>query len=245
MIAALSVAVRSVGHGSLTLVERPAEVVYPPDPSWPAVQPDLEAAVMALVNAHRATLGLSRLGRLASLTASSEWKSRHMAQYRYLGHDDPAPPVARTWLQRLVDNGYPSQFAAENAAYGQPTPDAVVSAWLASDGHRENIETPAWTGTGVGAATGPTGIVYWTQSFGVVSDPPPSPPPAPSLLDQWRAGGLAEIQQSAAYKKWRHDNPGHAASLDAYLAAPLGTPPTLKADHLGQGLVDTVRLLAG
>jgi hypothetical protein len=56
-----------------------------------------------------------------------------------------------------------------------------VEAWLASDGHRVNLEHPQYTLTGVGVAQSATGRLYWAQDFGAPAvDLPPLPlPPGP------------------------------------------------------------------
>jgi uncharacterized protein YkwD len=157
-----------------------------PASAWPAAKPDFAARVVDLVNAHRATKGLKALKVSPTLTGSSVWKARHMAQYLYMQHDDPAPPVARTVAQRLAACAYAGGGWGENIAYGYSTPEAVVQAWLNSPGHRANIENGSYAVIGVGAAATSTGRVYWAQNFGTLDDsgatspPPPSAPPVPS-----------------------------------------------------------------
>lgn len=55
--------------------------------------------------------------------------------------------------------------AGENIAYGQPTPQAVMNAWMNSAGHRANILGASYTYIGVGAAKNSQGVIYWTQEF--------------------------------------------------------------------------------
>lgn len=223
---------------------RMAASLVAPDPSWPRAEPVLEQQVRDLVNAHRATLGLKPVAALATLTASAEWKARHMAQYvppATFSHDDPAPPVARPWYERLHDNGYASNFASENIAWGQPTPASVMDAWLQSPGHRQNIETPAWTALGVGAAHNAAGTMYWCQDFGIGADPAPPPPP-PEPLQRWNAA-LSELAKAQQYKNWRKANLGEAARFDAFLVAPTGSPAM--TTPFGRFLVATGRLIAG
>ena len=78
------------------------------------------------------------------LTNSAIWKSRHMAYYRYMAHNDPAPPVARGVGDRLLVCGYPANSAGwgENIAYGYSSAAAVMQGWLNSSGHRANLENP-------------------------------------------------------------------------------------------------------
>jgi uncharacterized protein YkwD len=57
---------------------------------------------------------------------------------------------------------------AENVAYdsrdGSRLASQVVEGWIASAGHRENIEG-AYTHTGIGVARGRDGVRYFTQIF--------------------------------------------------------------------------------
>jgi uncharacterized protein YkwD len=156
-----------------------------PDAGWPASNASYAAQVLQLVNNHRASLGLPALVTTPSLTNAAVWKARHMAAYRYMDHNDPAPPVARTWMDRVNTCGYPGFGAGENIAYGYPTPAAVVNAWLGSPGHRANIENSGFRAIGIGAAG--TSVMYWAQNFGTSTagagatpPPPPPPPPPPS-----------------------------------------------------------------
>jgi uncharacterized protein YkwD len=149
---------------------------------WPASQPAVAADVVARVNAHRSARGLAPLAVSPTLTAAAEWKARHMAQYGYMAHDDPAPPVQRSPFERMHACGYPERtLAGENIAAGYGSAASVMEGWLGSPGHRANIERPEFQAIGVGVARAADGGHYWTQDFGSVVDaaPPPVPPPAP------------------------------------------------------------------
>ena len=152
-----------------------------PDGAWGTNRSDLASQVVSLINQHRAGLGLGTLSSSSSLQASSVWKSLHMAGYNYFGHSDPAPPVNRDAAQRARDCDFVGSSWGENIAAGYGTPQAVVTGWLNSPGHRANIENPNYTVTGVGVAASAGGRLYWTQNFGRTSgsSPPPPPPPPP------------------------------------------------------------------
>lgn len=152
-----------------------------PGGEWGTVRGDLAPQVVALVNQHRAALGLGPLAESATLGAAAVWKARHMAFYGYLAHDDPAPPVARSVGSRLAACGYTAAGWGENIAYGQPSAASVMQAWLGSPGHRANIEGSSFRAIGVGVATAANGTPYWVQAFGATADAgaPPPPPPAP------------------------------------------------------------------
>jgi uncharacterized protein YkwD len=159
-----------------------------PDSSWPAANASLASQVMSLINQHRAGLGEGQLVTSPTLTASAVWKARHMANYNYFSHDDPAPPVTRTAADRVATCGYSASWG-ENIAEGFTSAQSVVDAWLNSAGHKANIENASFVATGIGVATAGNGVVYWVQDFGTVADggsPPPTtstttttPPPPP------------------------------------------------------------------
>jgi uncharacterized protein YkwD len=147
---------------------------------WGTNRPDLAAQVVQQVNTHRASKGLSALSVSPTLTASSVWKSLHMAGQGYFAHDDPAPPVGRGAHRRALDCGYGGSRWGENIAYGYGSPGAVMNGWLGSSGHRANIESASYTTIGVGVAQRTGGTLYWTQNFGNDASAA-SPPRSPSL----------------------------------------------------------------
>ncbi len=92
-------------------------------------------------------------------------------------------PRGETPLSRMRATGYiySSQIGyevGENIGWGtlwQGTPRAIVSAWMASPGHRANILDPRFRDSGIGVSAHPptslagrqAGAVY-TQDFGVI-----------------------------------------------------------------------------
>jgi uncharacterized protein YkwD len=152
-----------------------------PGGDWPVARADLAAAVLVAVNEQRATVSAPALVTSQTLTAAAVWKARHMAKYGYMTHDDPAPPVARTPADRLAACGYVGGWG-ENIAFGYTSAPAVLAGWLASPGHRANLEKPAYLSTGIGVAVAPNGVTYWAQEFGTTIDDglPPVPPPDPT-----------------------------------------------------------------
>jgi uncharacterized protein YkwD len=161
-----------------------------PELGWGAARHDFAARVVALVNEHRASIGVTPLAVSRSLTRSSVWKSRHMSQYDYFEHDDQAPPVARDPGQRAVACGN-ATWGGENIAFGYATPEDVMAGWLDSQGHRENIENPAFAAIGVGESGG-----YWTQNFGYTLDDPNAPPQANDDLAAARGPARVEVLEN-------------------------------------------------
>jgi len=58
--------------------------------------------------------------------------------------------------------GISYRTAGENIAKGQTTPQAVMTAWMNSSGHRANILNASFTQIGVGYVASGN---YWTQEF--------------------------------------------------------------------------------
>ena len=151
--------------------------------AWPAANASLAQQVLDLTNQRRASLGVAPLAIDSALTDAAVWKARHLAQYGYFAHDDPAPPVARTAHSRALQCGYSANLGwGENIAAGYPTASAVMTGWINSPGHRENLDRASFRAIGIGVAAGANGRLNWVQVFGSAvqgagTTPPPPPPP--------------------------------------------------------------------
>lgn len=119
-----------------------------------------EQQVLDLTNAERAKRGLAPLSLNNSLNQSAELHSVDMATKNYFSHQglDGSQP----W-DRMKAQGYNYSRAAENIAFGQPTAQEVVNAWMNSAGHRANILNSNLKDIGIGYYNG-----YWTQNFGTL-----------------------------------------------------------------------------
>jgi uncharacterized protein YkwD len=167
-----------------------------PDASWGTPNRSVAQQVAVQLNQQRAANGLGALQLSPTLTASAEWKSLHMAYYGYFDHSDPAPPIARTAGQRMIDCGYTNPGIGENIAEGFNTVSSVMDAWMNSTGHRTNILGASFTVMGIGVAVDVNGAYFWTVDFASVADagsvpvgttptpaaPPPTTPPPPAPM---------------------------------------------------------------
>jgi uncharacterized protein YkwD len=105
-------------------------------------------------------LTLSPLLSRAALEHSKDMATHNLFDHR--GSDGLSPG------ERVTRAGYKWRMAGENIASGMTSAEAVVSGWLASPHHCENIMGPRFTQMGVawyyevGSADG----IYWTQVFG-------------------------------------------------------------------------------
>lgn len=118
-----------------------------------------ENEVIRLVNEQRAKNGLKALAANWELSRVARYKSQDMVDNRYFSHTSP---TYGTPFQMIKAFGLTYRTAGENIAYGQRTPQAVVSAWMNSSGHRANILNASYTQIGVGYVSSGH---YWTQMF--------------------------------------------------------------------------------
>jgi uncharacterized protein YkwD len=136
--------------------------------------------VIDLVNVERQNAGLAPLTANAALTRSAQDYSVVLADGSCFGHS-----CGSSLEQRLDQVGYTGRTAwAENIAWGQGSPEAVMAAWMGSAGHRGNILGADYRDIGVGLAARSDGTLYWVQNFGKSrtsgSTPPTSTPVPPT-----------------------------------------------------------------
>jgi uncharacterized protein YkwD len=122
-----------------------------------------ENEVTTLVNRERVRAGCGRVRTDERLRRAARGHSRDMADRNYFSHDSPD---GRSPWDRAGAAGY-DRAIGENIAKGQRTPEAVMSAWMNSDGHRRNILNCDARAIGVGLAYD-GGTPVWTQLFGAV-----------------------------------------------------------------------------
>lgn len=125
--------------------------------------------VLQLTNAFRQQHGLKPLRWNDRLAAAAQQHSQNMATQDFFAHQglDGASAQARGSA-----SGYLGGIG-ENIAAGQPTPKAVVQAWINSPPHRVNLLDSRYREIGVGFFNNPSdrGLVnyryYWAQNFGI------------------------------------------------------------------------------
>jgi len=126
-------------------------VVFPADAS-------VADQILILVNQHRQSIGLSTL--IANDTAA-ELAAEHniyMIQQNAISHDN-----FKTRSSALQDQ-LNARRVGENVARFQRSAQDVVTAWLNSPGHRENIEGN-YSKSGIAATKDSNGKFYYTHLF--------------------------------------------------------------------------------
>ena len=116
--------------------------------------------VFELVNNERVSNGVPAL--IWSDNAANVARIRANEATQSFSHDRPD---GRNFYTAFDDAGYPGYIAVgENLANGFDSPEKVVAAWMASDGHRANILNPDFKELGVCFIRASTGTV-WVQEF--------------------------------------------------------------------------------
>jgi uncharacterized protein YkwD len=125
-------------------------------------RPELEAAMLALVNAERAkVVGLRPLSADAETVDVSRAHSRDMFERSYFAH---ISPEARSPFERLRAARLSYRAAGENLALAR-TLDMAHTGLMNSPGHRANILNPAFGRVGIGIVDGGRHGLMVTQTF--------------------------------------------------------------------------------
>lgn len=122
--------------------------------SDPALQA-MANEVFNYVNAQRQAAGLSVLAWNKNLIAASNVRAKESSVL--FSH---TRPDGRDWY--TVNSALQ---CGENLAYGYSDASSVVSAWMASPTHKENILWPTFSSMSVSVYLADNGVYYWAQEF--------------------------------------------------------------------------------
>lgn len=115
--------------------------------------------VLRLVNQERANAGLSALTTNSTITSAANKRAQEIVQS--FSHTRPNGTSFSTVLKEY---GVSYRTSGENIAYGQKSPQEVVTGWMNSPGHRANILNANFNTIGIGVYQ-KNGTIYWTQLF--------------------------------------------------------------------------------
>ena len=133
----------------------PTPVITPkPTTNSGASQSGLASEVIAQVNAERAKYGLSVLRTDSELTRAACVRAQEIV--RQFSH---TRPDGTSW------STVSASAHGENIAEGYGSASAVMTGWMNSQGHRENILQARFGSIGV-CAYSYNGRIYWVQLFG-------------------------------------------------------------------------------
>jgi uncharacterized protein YkwD len=129
-----------------------------------AEQQAMAEAVVELVNQQRSNAGCSPVTISTKLLDAAQTHSQDMATHNYFSHT--GLDNSEVW-DRVSAAGYAWSRVAENIAAGYGSPESVMSGWMRSGGHADNILNCSYRHIGVGVYefSGSTYRIYWTQVF--------------------------------------------------------------------------------
>lgn len=116
--------------------------------------------VVRLVNEERVKHGLT------PLTIDKNIESAAMVRAKEIQTSfSHTRPNGQSFSSVLKEAGVSYRQSGENIAWGQRTPEEVVTAWMNSSGHRANILNANFSRIGIGYLTNASGTPYWVQLF--------------------------------------------------------------------------------
>jgi len=128
----------------------------------PVPAAELMSLVVTMTNQQRYANGCGQLDVDQELIIASERQSGYMAETHRFSHIGWG---GSTFVTRAQRAGY-AQPAGENIAWGYPTAEQVMDAWMASPPHRRNILNCDLKSIGTGVRYSDDGTPYYTQVFG-------------------------------------------------------------------------------
>ncbi len=134
------------------------EIIDNPEISASISEKPIEADILGLINTYRVNNGFSSLSKLQTIKSQTSNHTNYMIEKNEVSHD--------FFYQRkeyLAENADAIKVG-ENVAYGYSTAEAVVNAWIKSEGHKENIEGD-YTHFEVTAEKSANGKWYYTNIF--------------------------------------------------------------------------------
>ena len=118
----------------------------------------MESSISCLINDERASYGLQPVTPNSDLRQAALSHSNDMIDHSYFEHTSPS---GLTFIDRIEATGYMrsarSWVVGENLVWGTgplSTPQALVTAWMNSPPHRENLLRPSFREIGVAALAG-------------------------------------------------------------------------------------------
>jgi uncharacterized protein YkwD len=123
-------------------------------------RPDLQRAVVCLINQQRSSHHLPRLRENQRLNRSAQGWTNVMVRHHEFTHGSD-------FAGRISAVGFNWKSVGENIAAGFATPAAVVRGWMGSTGHCQNILNPTFRDVGTGVDRGRImgAADVWTQDF--------------------------------------------------------------------------------
>lgn len=117
-----------------------------------------ELELLDLVNEYRVSKGLNALQIIEHISYESQAHNAYMIAINAVNHD--GFDQRKSNLQQVLG----AVKVGENVAYGFSSPQSTLNAWIASDGHRANLEGD-FTHFGLSIRQNAEGRNYYTNMF--------------------------------------------------------------------------------
>ena len=117
-----------------------------------------ELHILELINNHRLSIGLNPLQNMDLIKSQTYNHTDYMVETQTISHD--------YFFERsnFLKKNAGALKVSENVAYGYTSAEALVNAWIRSEGHRSNIEGD-FTNFDISAEKGSDGKWYYTNIF--------------------------------------------------------------------------------
>ncbi len=211
-----------------------ASLIAAADDPKPAKKIDMPRLI-ELHNKERAAAKLPPLKANAKLEAAAKAHAKDMADHDKMTHEgaDGSTPA-----QRVERAGYHFQNAGENVAEGQESDEEVMTAWMDSPPHKENILKPEFTEIGAACYVTKKGVSFWCVDFGrswPKIDPEKS---AEAMLDALNAARAEakkpKLKVNSILREAAERHAKAMAEAGKFLPEdPDGTRPTARAQEAG------------
>jgi len=129
----------------------------------PADAEALRHETLQRINHERSRAGLNALYPSPALNQAAQRHACDNAARNQMSHTGSDGSRLRDRIRRV---GYSFRRANENVAMGFNQPETVVSAWMHSPGHRQNILDRGTVETGLGLARAGDGSMHWVMVSG-------------------------------------------------------------------------------
>jgi uncharacterized protein YkwD len=117
----------------------------------------IESAMIAALNDIRARQGLTRLSENRDLAQAA---INHACDMGVNGFFDHQGSDGSSVQARARAEGFSDCLIAENIAWGYPDPSQIMTGWMNSSGHRQNMLLPRAREVGMAVAQGADGPVW-------------------------------------------------------------------------------------
>ncbi|MDL2232059.1 CAP domain-containing protein [Ruminococcaceae bacterium OttesenSCG-928-L11] len=121
--------------------------------------------VFLLVNKEREAAGLEPLERNSILDSAAATRASEVLVVDNAGGKAHTRPDGTSFRTILSETEIDGNQCGENIARSEANPQAVMNAWMQSDGHRKNILYEDYGSIGIGVYQLPSGSLDWVQIF--------------------------------------------------------------------------------